>query len=218
MDFYDNNKEEVPSKRRGLIHVYYGDGKGKTSIALGIALRAVGHNMKVYMVQFMKSANTGELFAVEKYIPNFKIVQFGYEAMKEKQLRIFEFNGDKEIKEEYDEKFRFLPDDLEKEAAKEGLVHASKILQQDYDVVILDEINYVMSKGLVDVNKVIDIIKQRNPKTGLIKGISKSIAMSVRRIIAIISTISTNHFLGTKLNFMIFLNIFLLQFQSYFIH
>jgi len=88
--------------------------------------------------------------------------------MKEKQLRIFEFNGDKEIKEEYDKMFRFLPDDLEKEAAKEGLVHASKILQQDYDVVILDEINYVMSKGLVDVNKVIDIIKQRNPKTEVV--------------------------------------------------
>ena len=169
MDFLDNKpKEEIKEKRKGLIHVYYGDGKGKTSTSLGIALRAVGHNLSVYMIQFMKSANTGELFAVQKYIPNFKIVQFGYEAMKEKQLKIFQFNGNGLVEEESQDNFKFLPDQIEKDAAIEGLKHAEKILKDDYDVVILDEINYVISKGLIDLNDFMRIVRERNPKTELI--------------------------------------------------
>ena len=69
----------------GLVQAYTGGGKGKTSAALGLALRAVGQGFKVYMIQFMKSGDTGELFSVKKYLPNITIVQVGKEAFKEKQ-------------------------------------------------------------------------------------------------------------------------------------
>lgn len=66
--------------RKGLVMVYTGDGKGKTTAALGLALRAIGHGEKVYMIQFMKgSPNYGEIKA-EKYLPNFQIVQKGRDA------------------------------------------------------------------------------------------------------------------------------------------
>ena len=62
---------------RGLIQVYTGDGKGKTTAALGLALRAAGHGLRVYIVQFMKgSPDYGEILAVQRQ-PNISIVQFG---------------------------------------------------------------------------------------------------------------------------------------------
>ncbi|MCK5107968.1 MAG: cob(I)yrinic acid a,c-diamide adenosyltransferase, partial [Nanoarchaeota archaeon] len=75
----------------GLVHVYTGEGKGKTSASLGLALRAVGHNLRVYIIQFLKSGDTGELFAIEKYLPNITVAQYGKEAITDTQTNIHEF-------------------------------------------------------------------------------------------------------------------------------
>ena len=70
----------MASKKRlkqGLVQIYTGDGKGKTTAALGLGLRAVGHGLKVEMIQYLKGSTfTGELYAVEK-LSGFKIKQFG---------------------------------------------------------------------------------------------------------------------------------------------
>ena len=62
---------------RGLIQVYTGDGKGKTTCSLGLALRAVGQGFKVFMVQFMKGRDTGEMRAAARLAPDFTIQSFG---------------------------------------------------------------------------------------------------------------------------------------------
>jgi len=68
---------------RGLIQVYTGLGKGKTSAALGLALRAAGHGLKVYIIQFMKGwPDYGELVSVEK-LPNITLRQFGIRGQRQ---------------------------------------------------------------------------------------------------------------------------------------
>ena len=84
----DNSKESL-----GLVHVITGDGKGKTTAAIGLALRAIGYGYKVYMIQFLKSGGTGELYAT-KHVPNLKIEQFGVDAIKERQKAQTPQNGD----------------------------------------------------------------------------------------------------------------------------
>src|SRR3989344_6924633 len=155
----------------GLVQVYTGDGKGKTTTSLGTALRAVGYNMSVYMIQFLKSGDTGELFSIRKYLPNMKIIQFGMEALKEKQMKIYEHVkekvNDKEPSE--DEIYRFLPDEQEREACRRGLEHAKTIISSGrYDIVIMDEINCVLQKKLIDINEVLELIKNKPEKTELI--------------------------------------------------
>ena len=72
--------------RKGLVHVYTGNGKGKTTAALGLALRAIGHGYRVYMLQFMKgSKNYGEIIAAERYLPGLTIVQSGLETFVSKE-------------------------------------------------------------------------------------------------------------------------------------
>ncbi len=142
----DNSEE-----RLGLVHVYTGDGKGKTTASLGLSLRAVGNNLKVYMIQFLKSGMTGELFSAKKL--GFTIEQYGVDALKEKQKHLVEFA-------DRTGKFTFQPDIAEKDAALEGFEHAKKIIESgDYDLVILDEINCVLDKGLIPIGEVIDLIK-----------------------------------------------------------
>src|SRR3989344_394422 len=81
----DDSKESL-----GLVHVITGDGKGKTTSSLGIALRAVGNNLSVHMVQFLKSGFTGEIYSAKKL--GFEIEQFGVDAIKEKQKNLKEFS------------------------------------------------------------------------------------------------------------------------------
>jgi cob(I)alamin adenosyltransferase len=151
---------------QGLVQVYTGTGKGKTTASLGLALRAVGHNLKVVMIQFMKSGDTGELFAIERYVPHISIVQCGKEALDEKQLKIFGFEGVEEKRRENklteDEVYVFLPDEEEREACRRGVELAKKLVMSGtVDVVILDEINCVMDKNLVDVNEIVELIKNK---------------------------------------------------------
>ena len=142
----DNSRESL-----GLVHVITGDGKGKTTSSLGIALRAIGNNLRVHMIQFLKSGFTGELYSAKKL--GFVIEQFGVDALKEKQKHLQEF-ADKTGK------FTFQPDIKEKDAALQGWEHAKKIIKSgQYDVIILDEINCVLEKGLIPLNEVLEMIK-----------------------------------------------------------
>ena len=142
----DNSKENL-----GLVHVITGDGKGKTTSSLGLALRAIGNNLRVNMIQFLKSGFTGELYSTKKL--GFTIEQFGVDALKEKQKHLQEFA-------DRTGRFTFQPDIKEKDAAMQGWEHAKKVIKSgDYDVVILDEINCVLEKGLIPLDEVLDIVK-----------------------------------------------------------
>ena len=71
--------------KKGLVLVYTGNGKGKTTASLGLALRAVGHGEKVYIIQFMKgNEKYGEVQAVRRYLPNVELVQKGLDAFIKK--------------------------------------------------------------------------------------------------------------------------------------
>ena len=124
----------------GLVHVITGDGKGKTTASLGLALRAAGNGLKVYIIHFLKSGFTGELATLKRL--NIEIMQFGVDAIKERQSRL-EFT-------DKTGRFVFQPDEVEREAARLGFEHAKKIISSGvYNLVILDEINCVLDKDLV---------------------------------------------------------------------
>jgi len=134
--------EENQSKKgikKGLIIVNTGNGKGKTSAALGTALRAAGNGFKVLVLQFMKGSwKYGELEAFKKF-PNVEIIQLG--------------SGFTWHKENLDE---------DRDLAEKGWKRASKaILNGDYQLIVLDEINYVLSYGLLDMGNVIQVLRQK---------------------------------------------------------
>ena len=140
----DDSRESL-----GLVHVITGDGKGKTTSSLGIAVRATGNNLKVHMIQFLKSGFTGEIHSAKKL--GFEIEQFGVDAIKQKQLAEFRDSTGT---------FVFHPDVQEKEAALLGWEHAKNTIKSGkYDVVILDEINCVLAKELVPLHEVLEIVK-----------------------------------------------------------
>jgi cob(I)alamin adenosyltransferase len=128
--------------RRGLIIVNTGPGKGKTTAAMGTALRAVGQGMKVLMLQFLKGSwHYGELDAVKAFGDNFIMKQMG---------RGFVKVGGAEPD----------PEDVKMvEAAWNESREA--ILSGQWDLVILDEINYAISYGMLDPAKVADALKQK---------------------------------------------------------
>ena len=142
----DDSKENL-----GLVHVITGDGKGKTTSSLGLALRAIGNNLQVHMIQFLKSGFTGELYSAKKL--GFEIEQFGVDALKEKQKKLQEFS-------DKTSRFVFQPDIEETNVAMQGFEHAKKIIKSnDYDMVILDEINCVLAKELIPLNEVLELVK-----------------------------------------------------------
>ncbi len=134
-------------KERGLVHVYTGNGKGKTTAALGLALRASGHGKKVYIVQFMKGRiDYGELKAC-KDSPNITIEQFGRPQFVNKD------NPE--------------PEDLE--YAKDALSRAKEVLQSGkYQIVILDEINVAADFNLIDLENVLELVNEKPEEVELI--------------------------------------------------
>jgi cob(I)alamin adenosyltransferase len=129
---------------RGLVQVYTGNGKGKTTAALGLALRAVGHGMKVLMVQFMKGNGPyGELESSKKLSPYLTIIQSGRETFISKPN----------------------PDPKDLQLAQEGFSIAKKAIQDEtYDMVILDEINLAIDYGLIPVKDLLQLIDSK-PET-----------------------------------------------------
>lgn len=147
---------------KGLVQVYTGNGKGKTTTALGLGFRAAGHNLKVCMVQFLKGAHyLGELESARK-VKNFKIFQFGAPCpwSKDMEKGIIHCGSCRycfTIHKEDIEKARFGMDFV-RDATTSG----------DYDVVILDEINVAMDKKVVDVKEVLDLIKNKRKDVELV--------------------------------------------------
>ncbi len=126
--------------RMGLVIVHTGDGKGKTTAALGTALRAVGYGHRVLMIQFVKGPwKSGEQLVAARLAPEFEFVKTG--------KGFFKIMGDR------------LPEEEHREAARLGLEFArQKVVAGDYDLIILDEINNAVADGLIPVEKVIDIL------------------------------------------------------------
>jgi cob(I)alamin adenosyltransferase len=126
---------------RGCVQVYTGNCKGKTTAALGLALRAVGRGMKVFMVQFMKGGGPyGEHLAAERLAPELTIVATGREGWVDREN----------------------PAEEDRRLAADALELArTRLMSGDYDIIILDEINGAVSFGLISVEAVLELINMR---------------------------------------------------------
>lgn len=128
-----------------MIQVYTGDGKGKTTAALGLALRAAGAGFKVYIAQFLKCGDFSELKALRK-IKNIKVEQFGCRGF-----------------------IRRTPAIKDKKLAVCGLKKVRELLVKgNYQLVILDEINAAIKLKLLDLSDVVYLLKQVNKKTEVV--------------------------------------------------
>jgi cob(I)alamin adenosyltransferase len=127
---------------QGFIQVYTGDGKGKTTCALGLALRAVGRGLKVFMVQWLKTGDTGEVLAAARLAPELTIRSLGRPGFIN-----FKSPAPKDIALAREAL------DLAKEAIAGG----------EYDLVILDEINVALAFGLLDLEEVLAMLRSRPP-------------------------------------------------------
>jgi len=149
--------------RNGLIHVYTGEGKGKTTASLGLALRAIGHGMNVCIVQFMKGSNySGEFVAYESFLPQLHIVQFGRSCHSPEKL----LNGDSPCS-----KCRqcFMPSEEDSSQAARALRCACEASKSDkYDLVILDEVNVALSRGFIPEIAVLELMASKSHGTELV--------------------------------------------------
>jgi cob(I)alamin adenosyltransferase len=126
-------------RRRGYVQIYTGDGKGKTTAALGLALRAVGAGLRVKIIQFLKKGDYSEIKALSQLTPAVQVQQFGTGRF-----------------------VRGRPSDEDCDLAASGLAAAREALTDGtWDVVILDEINVAGALGLVDIQEVVAMLESR---------------------------------------------------------
>jgi cob(I)alamin adenosyltransferase len=137
-------------ENKGLVIVYTGGGKGKTTAALGIVLRALGYNHKVCMIQFIKGSwHYGEMSISKRLEPNFELVAVG--------------KGFVGIVDDHSPK-----EDHVKMAQEALEISHKKIQSKKYNVIILDEINYAINLNLIKVEDVLKIIKNKPTELNLI--------------------------------------------------
>lgn len=130
----------MESNGLGLLQVYTGEGKGKTTAALGLALRAWGHGLRVGVVQFMKRGEDyGEVLALRRM-----------------GIEVFQFGSGKLIA-----KGKHCQDDLD--CAKRALDLSRSLLRSgEFDLLILDEVNVALYFGLIDIGEVLGALRQRD--------------------------------------------------------
>ena len=130
----------------GYVQVYTGNGKGKTTAALGLALRAAGAGLRVYIAQFVKGMAYSEHRALERFPDLITVRQFGREGFIHDQ-----------------------PGPLDRDAARAGLEEVRKVLASgDYEVVILDEANIAVHFGLISVDDLLGLMDTRPPGVELV--------------------------------------------------
>ena len=132
-------------EKRGYIHVYTGNGKGKSTAAFGLAVRALCAGKSVYVGQFVKSMKYNET-KIESLFEHIRIEQLGRGCFINKN-----------------------PEEMDIRMAHEGLAHCAEILKKgEYDVVILDELNIALYFGLVQVEEVLEAIRQRDARVEIV--------------------------------------------------
>ncbi len=130
----------MPKLEKGFVQVYTGNGKGKTSAAFGLALRAIGRGLNVYIIQFIKGGfDYGESYVINK-LPNLTLKAFGRGK----------FVTEKPPKKE------------DVKLAQEAFALAEEIIKQGkHDIVILDEINVALDLNLIEIERVLELIKKK---------------------------------------------------------
>ncbi len=124
---------------KGYVHVYTGDGKGKTTASLGLCVRAVGAGKRVLLVQFLKKGEFSEIKGLKYFGGRVDVMQFGSGRF-----------------------VRGRPDKSDVELASRGLLRARELMESGrYHMVILDEINVAVNMGLLDVADVLQVIRNR---------------------------------------------------------
>lgn len=135
---------------KGLTIVYTGKGKGKTTAALGIALRVTGYKKKICMIQFIKGSwHYGEMDSSKRLEPEFEMIAIGKGFVG--------IIDDKSTKTDHQK--------IAKEAIK---ISNEKIQSGKYDIVILDEINYAVNLDLISLSDVLDLVKSKPQNVDLI--------------------------------------------------
>jgi cob(I)alamin adenosyltransferase len=132
---------------KGLVQVYTGNGKGKTTASFGLALRAIGRGLKVYIIQFIKGGfDYGELYIADK-LPGLTLKAYGRgKFISEKK-----------------------PDKIDVDLAIAALKEAQDVIKSgEVDVVILDEINVALNLKLVEIEKVLKLIKEKPEKMEIV--------------------------------------------------
>ncbi|MEM4336938.1 MAG: cob(I)yrinic acid a,c-diamide adenosyltransferase [Candidatus Woesearchaeota archaeon] len=130
--------------KKPLVYVWTGNGAGKTTSALGTALRMLGHNKKVIIVQFMKGwKNIGEYKIKKKLGKNYEIVQFGRKGWVNLEN----------------------PSLKDKKLAAKAVDYLEKALRKKPDLLILDEVNIAAAIGLIDTKRIVSLIDKADPKT-----------------------------------------------------
>jgi cob(I)alamin adenosyltransferase len=131
---------------KGYVHVYTGNGKGKTTAALGLALRAAGAGNKVFIAQFVKGQVYSEINAIKKYMPEIRIEQYGRGC--------FIIND---------------PSLEDIELARKGFQKVSIVIRSgEYDMIILDEANIALFYNLFAVEELISLIKSKPDETEIV--------------------------------------------------
>mmetsp|Transcript_48960 Transcript_48960/g.59052 ORF Transcript_48960/g.59052 Transcript_48960/m.59052 type:complete len:189 (-) Transcript_48960:45-611(-) len=147
-----NKKNEDEDEEKGYVHIYTGDGKGKTTAAFGLAVRALMAGKRVFIGQFVKSMKYHET-KLEEYLEGLTIKQYG--------------NGCFIYKNE--------PTQEDKTMAVEGLAEIerllaaqSKTVDNKYDMIILDEVTIALRYKLLDIDRVVRVIRERNPSVEVV--------------------------------------------------
>ncbi len=142
--------QEKEKGANGLVIVYTGDGKGKTTAAIGMAFRAVGRGWKVLMIQFGKGSwHYGELDTAERLKPDFEIIPMG--------KGFYKILDDKYSEEEH------------RAAARNALEYSrTQMLSGQYDLLILDEINGTVAAGLLNIKDVLALIDEKPQDVSLV--------------------------------------------------
>ena len=143
----DARQEVMEKYRRGIVQVYTGNGKGKTTAAFGQALRAIGQGFKVCIVQFMKGRKYGEYIAAQRCFPDLAVHLSGLDSFV----------------------MRDNPAPLDIELANKGFELARNAISSgDYNMVILDEINVALDFKLIPLSSALELIQNKPPAVDLV--------------------------------------------------
>jgi cob(I)alamin adenosyltransferase len=160
--------------KKGYVHVYTGDGKGKTTAALGLIVRACGADFKVYLGQFMKCGHYCEIKTLRSLFPNVTVEQYGAGCF-----------------------VRGKPSKRDILHARTGLKKLIKaMLSGEYDIVIADEINTAVATRLLDEKAVLDLIDRKPRQVELVLTGRSATMKTIRKANLVTEMKEIKHYFG----------------------